>query len=171
MSSGLSFVHGLKTHTVYNAARPTPRAFFLPPGAAESGSTVSKRVLWMGDETTTRRAAERFSRPPNDRSIRLCACLGEEDAVVLAALSFDGFIVSRATPDELAQVASARGAEVLVVDADLPGTLSSVARIRRSESVLSTLPIVLVGVRGASLRTGERRGEAWGRPPWLVMGL
>lgn len=116
----------------------------------------------MGDETIMRRAAERFSRPPNDRSIRLCACLGEEDAVLLAALSFDGFHVSRASAAELATTASDRGAEVLLVDADLPDTLAAVARIRRSESVLSTLPIVLVGVAGASLQTGFDAVEAGG---------
>ncbi|MFO0558495.1 MAG: hypothetical protein U0269_10800 [Polyangiales bacterium] len=116
----------------------------------------------MGEETTTRRAAERFSRPPNDRSIRLCACVSEEDAVILAALSFDGFIVSRATASDLSSVASSRGAEVILVDADLPGTLSAVARIRRSDSVVSTLPIVLVGVPGASLRTGLDAVEAGG---------
>jgi CheY-like chemotaxis protein len=116
----------------------------------------------MGEETTTRRAAERFSRPPNDRSIRLCACVSEEDAVILAALSFDGFIVSRATASDLSFVASSRGAEVILVDADLPGTLSAVARIRRSDSVVSTLPIVLVGVPGASLRTGLDAVEAGG---------
>lgn len=116
----------------------------------------------MGDETTTRRAAERFSRPPNDRSIRLCACLPDEDAVILAALSFDGFIVAHAKADEIAQVASARGAEVLLVDADLPGTLNAVTRIRRSDSVMSTLPIVLVGVTGGSLRSGLDAVEAGG---------
>lgn len=116
----------------------------------------------MGEETTTRRAAERFSRPPNDRSIRLCACVSEEDAVILAALSFDGFIVSRASASDLSSVASSRGAEVILVDADLPGTLAAVARIRRSDSVVSTLPIVLVGVPGASLRTGLDAVEAGG---------
>jgi hypothetical protein len=116
----------------------------------------------MGDETTTRRAAERFSRPPNDRSIRLCACLPEDDAVILAALSFDGFLVSRCDANELASTASSRGAEVLLVDSDLPDTLAAVARIRRSDSVLSTLPIVLVGVPGASLRTGLDAVEAGG---------
>jgi hypothetical protein len=116
----------------------------------------------MGEETTTRRAAERFSRPPNDRSIRLCACVSEEDAVLLAALSFDGFIVSRAEASELAVSASTRGAEVLLVDADLGGTLSAVARIRRSDSVVSTLPIVLVGIAGASLRSGLDAVEAGG---------
>jgi DNA-binding response OmpR family regulator len=116
----------------------------------------------MGEETTTRRAAERFSRPPNDRSIRLCACVSEEDAVLLAALSFDGFIVSRADASELAVSASTRGAEVLLVDADLGGTLSAVARIRRSDSVVSTLPIVLVGIAGASLRSGLDAVEAGG---------
>ncbi|MBL8685640.1 MAG: response regulator transcription factor [Myxococcales bacterium] len=116
----------------------------------------------MGDETTTRRAAERFSRPPNDRSIRLCACVHEDDAVVLAALSFDGFLVTTCAAKELATTASTRGAEVLLVDADVPDTLAAVARIRRSDSVLSTLPIVLVGIPGASLRTGLDAVEAGG---------
>jgi CheY-like chemotaxis protein len=116
----------------------------------------------MGDETTMRHAAERFSRPPNDRRIRLCACVSDEDDGILGALSFDGFIVRRATASDLASVASSHGAEVILVDADLPGTLAAVARIRRSNSVVSTLPIVLLGVPGAALRTGLDAVEAGG---------
>jgi hypothetical protein len=110
----------------------------------------------MGHEKTTRRAAERFSRPPSDRSIRLCAALTDEDEIFLAALSFDGFIAERATVGELSQRAAARGAEVLLLDADLPGAIDAITRLRQAESVLSTLPVVLFG--SAGLASGMLRG-------------
>ncbi len=109
-----------------------------------------------------RRPQERFSRPPHDRSIRVCVCLREEDDIVLAGLSMDGFIIARATPEELTVMSAARGVEAIVVDADLPDVLSNIAKIRRSDSVISTLPIVLVGVAGASLRSGIDAVEAGG---------
>lgn len=88
--------------------------------------------------------------------------MSDSDAVLLAALSLDGFIVSQAKPAELASVTSERGVEVIVVDADLPDALGAVSRLRRSDSVISTLPIVLVGVRGVSLRSGIDAVEAGG---------
>jgi hypothetical protein len=86
----------------------------------------------------------------------------EEDDLILAALSVDGFIIARATADELGTTSAMRGVEALVVDADLPEVLSNIAKIRRSDSVISTLPIVLVGVAGASLRSGIDAVEAGG---------
>lgn len=116
----------------------------------------------MTDHVPHRRVPERFSRPPHDRSIRVCVCLREEDDLVLAGLSVDGFIISRATPSELGSTSATRGVEALVVDADLPEVLSNIAQIRRSDSVISTLPIVLVGIPGASLRSGIDAVEAGG---------
>ena len=116
----------------------------------------------MTGPVSFRRPQERFSRPPHDRSIRVCVCLREEDDIVLAGLSMDGFIIARATPEELNVMSSARGVEAIVVDADLPDVLSNIAKIRRSDSVISTLPIVLVGVAGASLRSGIDAVEAGG---------
>src|SRR5262245_34192984 len=104
----------------------------------------------------------RFSRFSREALIRLAAVVSERDEELLVHLRLDGFRIETAAPDEIERVANALAAEAVLVDADVPGALPAVARLRRSEGVLSTVPIVLVSDVEGMLRTSLDAVESGG---------
>ena len=106
--------------------------------------------------------APRPSRTSRDPMIRVVTALPDRDEAVIAFLRYEGFQVDIATLESLERTAVQGSAEAIIVDADLEGALGAVARIRKHEGVVSTIPIVLVGAPGASLRTSLDAVDAGG---------
>jgi hypothetical protein len=105
----------------------------------------------------------RFSRfSARDTLIRLAAIVSDRDDELVVHLRLDGFRIEPATPDDVERTAHALAAEALLVDADIPGALQAVARLRRGEGVLSTIPIVLVADPAGALRTSLDAIESGG---------
>ena len=104
----------------------------------------------------------RFSRFSRDTMIRVAAILGERDDELMVHLRLEGFRIETADAASLEKVANAMAAEVVIADADVEGTIPAIARLRRCEGVLSTVPVVLISAVGGALRTSLDAVESGG---------
>ncbi|MEI8257050.1 MAG: DUF4388 domain-containing protein [Deltaproteobacteria bacterium] len=104
----------------------------------------------------------RFSRFSRDTLIRVLAVVGERDDELVVQLRLDGFRVEHAAPADIESGARALGAEAILVDAEISGALAAVARLRRGEGVMSTIPIVLISSPTGALHTSLDAVESGG---------
>lgn len=98
-----------------------------------------------------------------DRLIRVLVALGDEELRALGDLAPHGYLLIPC--DDLAvfdRVAVAQGAEAVLLDAERVGALAAVTRLRRSDSALSTVPVLFVGEAGGALRGGFDAVDAGG---------
>jgi len=78
-------------------------------------------------------------------SLRVVAALRPGDQSLIEALVVNGCVVVSAPPESLDRVAGIERAGAVVADADLPGAIESVTRMRRSGGSVSSVPVILVG--------------------------
>lgn len=85
---------------------------------------------------------------------RIVVALAPHDAPVVEALQQRGFQVISAPPERIDEVAIAERARAILADADLPGVIVAVTRMRQGNRASASIPVVLLG---AAQSPAERR--------------
>ncbi len=104
----------------------------------------------------------RHSRFSRDSMIRVLAVVGDRDDELVVELRLDGFRVENCAPADIETGARSLGAEAILVDAEVAGALAAVARLRRGEGVISTIPILLISAPDGALHTSLDAVESGG---------